>query len=173
MIQPSRGWAGTLASDVTHARALISSMLEAAAGLNKDDAQSLVAVLQQIYPYTDEAGAFWQRALDICRDVLGEQDPNTLIAMNRRALWLYGFGDADEALDAQEKVFELSRSIRGQQHIDTEIALQNLLETVGDRQHEFKSHDAKAYRVRLQALRQERRLGGPSTGHATLMHNPV
>ena len=173
IIQPSRSWAGTLASDVTHARVLISSMLEAGAGLNMDDARSLVAVLQQIYPYTVEGGSFWQRALEICREVLGDQDPSTLIAMNRRALWLYSFGDADEALDAQEQVFELSRSIRGEQHIDTEIALQNLWETVGDRQHQFKSHDAKPYQARLRALRQKRQSRGPSTGPATLMNNPV
>jgi hypothetical protein len=174
IIQPQQGWQGELASDVDHARTVVLSMAECGADLNEDEVRSLVTVLQQIYPYTDEGGALWQKALEICGRVLGEQDPTTLIAMNRRAVWLYGLGDPDEALDMQEKVLELSRSIRGEEHADTCIAMQNLLETLGDLMNRFKSHDPKECAAKLAALSKQRdELRGRATGPPTLMNNPV
>lgn len=176
IIEPSRGWQGELASDLDHARMIILSLVESGPGLNKEETRSLVMVLQQIYPYTAEAGALWQKALEICLRVLGEQAPNTLIAMNRRAVWLYGLGDPDEALDMQEKVLELSRTIRGEEHADTRIAIQNLLDTLEYSMSQFKTHSPKECAARLQALIKERgqlRRASQATGPPTLMNNPV
>jgi hypothetical protein len=132
-------------------------------------------VLRRIYPYGDMGLALWQMALEICRRVLGEQDPDTLIAMNRRAVWLFGMGEhPDEALDMQKKVLELSRSIRGEEHVDTLIAMNNLWVTLGELKYRFKSLNPKECWDKQEELsKQQNQLAGRVTGSQTLLSNPV
>jgi hypothetical protein len=96
--------------------------------------------------------------------------PSSRAALRGRSCDWSGWG----ALDMQEKVLELSRAIRGEEHAGTRIAMQNLMETLGDLTNRFKSHDSKECSARLQALRKQRdELPSRATGPSTLMHNPI
>jgi tetratricopeptide (TPR) repeat protein len=169
------GWARWLEP---HLAPIQKAMAEGGMGLNKDGVRSLVRVLQRIYPYDRMGCALWQMALKICQRVLGEQDPDTLIAMNRQALCLFGMGDPDETLDMQKKVFELSRSIRGEEHVDTHIAMCNLLETLRELKDRFKSLGKqeswrKQREEEWEDLRKQLKLARPATGSPTLENIPV
>src|SRR4051794_2538722 len=60
------------------------------------------------------------------RELLGEQHPDTLVAMNNLAQTLEAQGDLARARQLQEQVVAASRELLGEQHPSTLTAMNNL-----------------------------------------------
>lgn len=71
-----------------------------------------------------------ERALDIKKERLGEQDLDTLSVMNDLASTLQMHGDLFGALGHQEKVLEARKEALGEEHLDTLTSMHNLASTL-------------------------------------------
>jgi DnaJ-domain-containing protein 1 len=73
-----------------------------------------------------EARLLQERVLAARRQLLGEEHPNTLTAMNNLAQTLSAQGDLAGARQMQEQVPAASRQLLGEEHPDTLTAMNNL-----------------------------------------------
>ncbi len=126
-----------LADVVEHARAVVLFIADDGAELDKDEARLLARLVQELGQrddklYTDfnYARALREKVLEISLRVLGEQDDNTVIAMNELAVLLFAYGHLAEAQAGHEKVLKLIRLTRGEEHRDTVVAMTNLAEAL-------------------------------------------
>ncbi|HEV2949786.1 MAG TPA: tetratricopeptide repeat protein [Gemmataceae bacterium] len=111
---------------------------------------------------TYEALGLWQesehhlrRAVDILRDVLGPEHPETLSATTEVANALVNNSKLDEAVDVLRQAVEASRRVLGEEHRDA-LQFQKLLGNCLERQGEL----AQAEKLLQQCLRTQRRVLG-------------
>jgi tetratricopeptide (TPR) repeat protein len=95
-----------------------------------------------------------QRVLDVSKQLLGEEHPDTLLAMGNLASTLAALGEFTPARQLQERVLELSRKVKGEEHPETLAAMSNLAETLRQ-QGDF----AKARELQEQALAANLKIG--------------
>lgn len=76
------------------------------------------------------AQALEEKALEVCRRVLGEEHPDTLASMNNLASTLRAQGDLAGAWALQEQELEASRRVLGEEHPDTLASMNNLASTL-------------------------------------------
>ena len=145
-------------------------MADHGAELDQDDARLLVGLVRQLdhhdtILYTDVgyARALRQKVLYVSQRVLGDQDLDTVIAMNDLAVLLWAYGDFPEARVLQERVLELSRLIRGEENVDTLTAMMNLRDTLVS-QGDWPGAQALMDRIN--------ELGHRATGTRVLRNNP-
>ena len=73
-----------------------------------------------------EAIPLQEKVLDYLRATSGPEDPDTLMAMHRLALFYDGIGRREEALELQEEVLALRRKVLGPENPDTLWAMNKL-----------------------------------------------
>lgn len=81
------------------------------------------------------AVALWQRHVERCQRVLGEEHPTTIAALNNLAAALHGHGELGDARQRHEEALDLSRRVLGEGHPMTLTSLTNLasvLQAQGD-----------------------------------------
>ena len=78
----------------------------------------------------DEARELGEQVLAGMRQELGEEHPDTLLAINNLALTLFEKGELKRARELQEKVLEAQRRVGGKVHPNTLVAMGNLATTL-------------------------------------------
>jgi tetratricopeptide (TPR) repeat protein len=150
--------------EVLHARELC------AAGIKDADTASLGLWVAR---HDMERGAYITAAnlgaqvLEVRRRLLGENDPDTLAAMNNLASALGAKGDVPGARNLQEQVLELCRRSLGEEHPNTLTAMTNLAETL---MHEGDLPGARRLYEQVLELRR-RTLGMENLNTFAAMHN--
>ena len=110
-----------------------------------------------------QARTLHEHCLKVCRRVLGEEHPRTLMSMNGLALTLGALGDYSGARELLEQCLEIRRRVLGDEHRSTLIAMNNLawaLRNVGD--------SSEARELNEQCLEIRRRVLG-NEHHTTLI----
>jgi tetratricopeptide (TPR) repeat protein len=103
-----------------------------------------------------EAIPLQEKALDYLRATAGAEDPETLMAMHRLALFYVGVGRREEALKLQEAVLALRRKTLGPENPDTLWAMNNLSFS-----YENAGRNQEALKLREEALALRRKVNGP------------
>ena len=83
----------------------------------------------------DRARPFHEQALEMRRELFGEDDPRTLDALNAMAGLEYFQGDFGEARRLFEEIVETRRGLLGNEHPDTLAAMSNLAATLVNQHH--------------------------------------
>ena len=78
----------------------------------------------------DASVRLFRQALEIDRQTLGDDHPDTLTTMNNLAATLRNQGDLAGARALQEQVLEARRRVLGEEHPDTLTSMNNLAETL-------------------------------------------
>jgi tetratricopeptide (TPR) repeat protein len=81
------------------------------------------------------AKPYYEQALQIWRDVLGDQHPNTASSLNNMGHLLQAMGELSAAKPYYEQALQIYRDVLGDQHPDTAISLNNmggLLQAMGE-----------------------------------------
>lgn len=158
-----------LDDNLEHARVVMLSIVDRMQELDVQGTRLLVGLLQQLsrwgnrlYLDYPRASALLEKIATQSRAKLGD-DEHTLFVMNDLAVLHYAHDHRAAAREWQEKVLDLSSRIRGEEHVDTFIAMRNLMDTLQ------MQHDAVAVNALLERMRKtEPRV----TGTQTLNHNP-
>ncbi|HUD46030.1 MAG TPA: serine/threonine-protein kinase [Candidatus Baltobacteraceae bacterium] len=103
-----------------------------------------------------EAIPLQEKVLDYLRATSGPEDPDTLMAMHRLALFYDGIGRREEALELQEEVLALRRKVLGPENPDTLWAMNNLSFS-----YENAGRNEEALKLREEALALRRKVNGP------------
>jgi tetratricopeptide (TPR) repeat protein len=74
----------------------------------------------------DGARPYYEKALEIRRNVLGEEHPDTALSLNNLGALLQAMGDYDGARPYYEKALEINRKVLGEEHPNTTIFKENL-----------------------------------------------
>jgi tetratricopeptide (TPR) repeat protein len=127
---------GLMNSCLPHARALFeaTASLAGTAELAVDLGNNLGLLLQAqgfFYP----AEAIESRVVDLARESLGGEHPDTLTSMNNLGLTLRSLGDLVTARSLHEAVLEAHRRLLGDEHPETLTSMNNLaltLRSLGD-----------------------------------------
>lgn len=85
------------------------------------DHSSLLSTLQP--EEAEEARQLCYSAVETCLDVYGDVDQNTLVALNNLSALLCACGDLSAALEHCLKACRVGRTLHGEQHRDTMLAL--------------------------------------------------
>ena len=97
-----------------------------------------------------------------------------LYVMNELGLTLYCVQDFPRIFSLQQSVLALSRTVRGERHRDTRLAIQNLLETLNDSGLLPRSGDPALRPLREELRRSANKLPWQALeGEATLSQNPT
>jgi len=103
-----------------------------------------------------EAIPLQEKVLDHLLAASGPEDPDTLMAMHRLALFYDGIGRRFEALKLQEEVLALRRKVLGPENPDTLWAMNNLSFS-----YENAGRNEEALKLREEALALRRKVNGP------------
>jgi uncharacterized C2H2 Zn-finger protein len=105
-----------------------------------------------------------EEVLEKRKRILGEDHPDTILALANLAFTLRGLGNYDKALSMEEEVLEKRKRILGEDHPDTILALANLASTVAGL-----GKADEAFLMKKEVLKKWRRIMGedhPDTIHA-------
>lgn len=158
-----------LDDNLEHARVVMLSIVDRMQELDVQGTHLLVGLLQQLsrwgnrlYLDYPRASALLEKIATQSRAKLGD-DEHTLFVMNDLAVLHYAHDHRAAAREWQEKVLDLSSRIRGEEHVDTFIAMRNLLDTL-----QMQPDAAAESALRERMRKTEPRL----TGTQTLSNNP-
>lgn len=102
-----------------------------------------------------EAETSFRQVMENRKRILGQEHPDTILAMSNLSITLGDLGRLDEAATMKEEVLEKMRRILGEDHPSTITAMNNLAFTLG----ELGQLD-KAARMKKEVLRKRRRILG-------------
>ena len=127
----------------------------------------LIEAMEKLYDMYNEGigveldyrkSLYWaKRNAEQCENVYGEKDEHTLAALHSLAIAYCNNGQYSNALEIDEKVYELSCKVLGEEHPDTLVSLSNLALIYGElgEHQEALELAKKAYELRCKVLGEE------------------